>query len=50
MSLGVPLLQTLEEFYADGQPMCCHRKIVAGVENANETEAKASKAGATAIK
>jgi hypothetical protein len=45
VSLGVP-----QEFYVDGQPMCCHRNIVAGVENGNVTEANASKAGATAIK
>ena len=50
MSVGVPLLQTLEEFYVDGQPMCCHRQIIAGVENGNITEASASKAGATALK
>ena len=50
MSLGVPLGQIPEEFYVDGQPFCCHREITAGTENGNVTEAKASKAGATAIK
>ena len=40
-----------EEFYCDGQPMCCHRSIVAGTENANVTEAEASKAcGGTIIR
>ena len=39
-----------EEFYVDGQPMCCHRQITAGTENANVTEAPAGKAGVTAIK
>ena len=42
MSLGVP-----QEFYVDGQPMCCARAIVAGVENANVTNATAEKAWAT---
>ena len=50
MSIGVPLLQIPEEFYVDGQPMCSHRSITAGIENGNVTSAEAAKAGATAIK
>ena len=45
MNFGIP-----EEFYVDNVAMCCYRKITAGTENANVTEATASKAGVTAIK
>ena len=41
--------QNPEEFYVDGQPMCSHRTITAGIENGNETEAQTSKAGVTVI-
>ena len=43
---GGGLFNTLEgeEFYADGQPMCSNRRVVAGVENGNTTTADVSKA------
>ena len=44
------MFNTLQEFYADGQPMCAHRQLVAGTENGNTTEAVVSKAVATVIK
>jgi len=39
-----------QEFYVDGQAMCCARQITAGVENGNVTNAVAEKAWATARK
>jgi len=33
-----------QEFYADGQPMCSHRQINAGVENGTTTDATIEKA------
>lgn len=39
-----------EEFYVDGQPMCCHREITAGTENGSTTEAATSKARVTVFK
>lgn len=41
--------QNPEEFYVDGQSMCSHRTITAGIENGNVTEAQTSKAGVTVI-
>ena len=47
---GWGLFNTLEEFYADGQPMCAHRQLVAGTENGNLTTADTQKALATILK
>ena len=44
------MFNTLKEFYADGQPMCAHRKLIAGTENGNTTSAEVAKAMVTVIK